>query len=103
MRTVKERLTVTVDPHLVEAGQEAVSTGRIESLSAWVNLALAERAAKERRLRALSDAVASYEAEFGLITPEELAVQDRADRRMARVAPDTTPRASRHRRRRVKA
>lgn len=99
MRITKERLTVTVDPHLVEAGNEAVSAGRIDSLSAWVNLALSERAAKERQLRALADAVASYEAEFGPMTPAELAAQARADRESARVTRVRTP-ASKARRRR---
>ena len=37
----KERLTVTVDASLVVAGNQAVAAGRAESLSAWVNLALA--------------------------------------------------------------
>ena len=100
MRITQERLTVTVDPHLVEAGNDAVSAGRVESLSAWVNLALAERAAKERRLLALADAVASYEARFGLMTPEELAIQARADRASARVVRGPRPRASKARRRR---
>lgn len=100
MRITKERLTVTVDPHLVEAGNEAVSAGHVESLSAWVNLALAERAAKERRLRALADAVASYEVQFGLMTTEELTAQARADRASARVVPGPKPRASKARRRR---
>jgi|RhiMethySRZTD1v2_1073278.scaffolds.fasta_scaffold2227739_3 hypothetical protein len=81
----KERVTVTVDPHLVAAGNTAVAEGRVDSLSAWVNLALLDRAAKDRRLRALADAVAAYESEFGAITPDELAAQERADRAAARV------------------
>jgi hypothetical protein len=81
----KERLTVTVDHDLVDAGNDAVAQGRAGSLSAWVNLALAERAAKDRRLRALGDAVAAYEAEFGAITADELRAQQRADRAAARV------------------
>ena len=85
MRVNKERLTVTVDPDLVRAGNEEVAAGRAESLSAWVNLALAERAVKERRLRAMGEAIAVYEAEFGAITAEELAAQQRADRGSARV------------------
>jgi len=64
----KERLTVTVDSELIEAANQAVTEGRVASLSGWVNLALAERAAKERRLRALAEAVAAYEDEFGEIT-----------------------------------
>jgi hypothetical protein len=81
----KERLTVTVDRALVEAGSEAVAAGRAESLSGWVNLALAERAAKEQKLRALAEAVAMYEAEFGAISQAELIAQERADRRSALV------------------
>jgi hypothetical protein len=85
MKSHKERLTVTVDPALVQAGTEAVAAGHAVSLSAWVNLALAERVAKEERLRAMGDAIAAYEAEFGAISAEELAAQGRADRRFARV------------------
>jgi Arc/MetJ-type ribon-helix-helix transcriptional regulator len=105
MKGGKERLTVTVDPHLVQAGHDAVAQGRVESLSAWVNLALAERAAKERRLRALGDALAAYEDEFGPITPDELAAQARIDRVDARVVRGPRPRAAttRSRRRRVPA
>ena len=83
MKTRKERLSVTVDPALVQAANEAVAAGRAESLSGWVNLALLERAAKERRLQAMADAVAAYEAELGAITTEELRAQARADRESA--------------------
>jgi hypothetical protein len=62
-----------------------VAEGRVDSLSAWVNLALAERADKDRRLRALAEAVTAYESEFGVITADELARQQRADRSTARV------------------
>jgi Arc/MetJ-type ribon-helix-helix transcriptional regulator len=89
MSPTKERLTVTVDPHLLEAANKAVSEGRAESLSAWVNLALADRADKERRLRALGEGIAAYEAEFGVITAEEMAAQRRADRTFARMARGT--------------
>ena len=102
MRVVKERLTVTVDPNLVEAGNQAVSEGRVESLSAWVNQALAERAAKERRLSALAGAIASYEAAFGAITPDEIAAQARADRVAARVVRGAGLRPPSARRRRAR-
>jgi hypothetical protein len=82
-REHKERLTVTVDPGLVAAANEAVRAGRAESLSGWVNLALMERAAKERRLRALAEAVAAYEEEFGTISAAEIAAQQRADQKTA--------------------
>jgi hypothetical protein len=95
----KERLTVTVDPALIRAANEAVRSGRAESLSGWVNLALAERAAKERRLKALSEAIAMYEAEFGAISPAEVAAQKRADRRSAVVVRGQQRRATRGARR----
>lgn len=79
----KERLTVTVDAELLAAANEAVERGSADSLSAWVNEALAERADRERRLAAGLDAVAAYEAEFGEITEAEMAAQHRADREAA--------------------
>jgi len=79
----KERLTVTVDKDLIDAGNEALAAGRVDSLSGWVNTALAEHAARERRQRALAEAIAAYEAELGEITPQELAAQQRADRKAA--------------------
>jgi hypothetical protein len=48
-----------------------------------VNLALAEHVAKERRLAALAGLVAAYEADHGAISPEELALREREDRRKA--------------------
>ncbi|HXQ21966.1 MAG TPA: hypothetical protein VN812_09860 [Candidatus Acidoferrales bacterium] len=81
--TRRERLTVTVDPALIRAGQDAVAAGRAESVSAWVNLALAERAAKELGLAAMADAVVAYEKTFGTISTEELSAQARADRESA--------------------
>ncbi len=76
----KQRLTVTVDPELVEAGNRAVAAGRADSLSNWVNEALAQRAVRDHKLQALSAAIANYEAEFGEITAEEITSQRRADR-----------------------
>lgn len=81
----KARLTVTVDQDLVQAAGQAVAEGRVDSLSAWVNQALGERAAKDRRLRALAEAVAAYETQFGEISDAEIVAQDRADRAGARV------------------
>jgi hypothetical protein len=83
MSVGKERLTVTVDPEFIEAGNDAVAEGRADSLSAWVNAALAERVARERRLVALAQAVAAYEDRFGAISAQELADQARADRASA--------------------
>ena len=83
MSARKERVTVTLDRALVDAANAAVAAGRADSLSAWVNLALAEHVAKERRLAALATLVAEYEADYGVITPTELALREREDRRNA--------------------
>jgi hypothetical protein len=74
----KKRPTVTVHGDLIAGGHEAVKAGRAKSLSGWI-----ERETKERRLRAMAEAVAAHEAEFGTISAQELAAQDRADARGA--------------------
>lgn len=85
MSASKERLTVTVDPDLVEAGNRAVAAGRSDSLSAWVNEALRARTVRDRRLAALADAIADYEAGHGKITAQEIAARERRDRETAGV------------------
>ncbi|MCL2584578.1 MAG: hypothetical protein FWE35_19205 [Streptosporangiales bacterium] len=87
----KERLTVTVDAELLAVANEAVQRGSADSLSAWVNEALAERAERERRLAALNDAIADYEAEHGEITDAEIAAQHRTDREAAIVVRGRVP------------
>jgi len=79
----KERVTVTLDRALVRAGSQAVAAGKADSFSGWINTALAERVAKERRLQALAEAVAAYEAKHGEISEAELVAQRRADRQNA--------------------
>jgi len=79
----KQRLTVTVDPELIEAGSRAVATGDADSLSSWVSTALAEKVRRDQRLTALQAAIVDYEAEFGEITAEEMVVRQRADREEA--------------------
>jgi len=95
----KERLTITVDAAVLRAGNEAVAAGRAESLSGWVNLAMIERAAKERRLQAMTEALALYERDFGTISDAELVAQERADRSQALVVRGR-PRAAKPKRRR---
>ena len=85
MRRTKERVTLTLDRELVEAAGQAVRSGRADSLSGWINQALSEKVARERRLRGLSAAIAAYESEFGDITEAEMDAQRRADRREALV------------------
>ncbi|KAA0232186.1 MAG: hypothetical protein JJLCMIEE_03616 [Acidimicrobiales bacterium] len=80
MRAKKQRLTVTVDPELIEAGQQAVESGRADSVSGWVSAALDEKIRRDRQLARLAAAVADYEEEFGEITTEEILTQQRDDR-----------------------
>jgi Arc/MetJ-type ribon-helix-helix transcriptional regulator len=83
MSAGKQRVTVTLDKALVRAGSKAVVTGRAESFSGWINEALSEHVAKERRSQALADAIADYEAEHGVISNTELAAEARAARARA--------------------
>jgi Arc/MetJ-type ribon-helix-helix transcriptional regulator len=70
--TTKRRLSASVDAELVALAQEAVTGGRAESISAWVNDALRLKADHDRRLRALDDFLAAYQAEHGEITDDEM-------------------------------
>ncbi len=70
--TNKSRLSVTVDEDLIQAGQAAVAAGEAESISAWVNDALRQKADHERKLRGLDEFIKAYEAEYGEITDEEM-------------------------------
>ena len=74
---------MTVDPGLIEAGNQAVAAGLAESLSGWVNAALVVQADRDRQLQSLSDAIADYEADHGQITADEIATQARRDREEA--------------------
>jgi Arc/MetJ-type ribon-helix-helix transcriptional regulator len=76
--TSKTRLSVTVDEDLIEAGQAAVTAGDAESISAWVNEALRQKADHERKLRGLDEFIKAYEDEYGEITDEEMEAAYRA-------------------------
>jgi Arc/MetJ-type ribon-helix-helix transcriptional regulator len=79
----KERITVSIDPNLIAAAAAAVQAGKAESVSAWVNDAMAAKAAEDRRLNALAELIADYEAEFGAFTDEEMEQQAKDDREAA--------------------
>jgi len=70
--SAKERLSASVDADLVAVAQEAVAAGQAGSVSAWVNEALRLKVAHDRRLRALDEFVAAFEAEHGEITEAEM-------------------------------
>jgi Arc/MetJ-type ribon-helix-helix transcriptional regulator len=69
--STKQRLSASVDAELMVAAQQAVTEGRAESISAWVNDALRLKTENDRRLQALDDFLAAYEAEHGEITEDE--------------------------------
>lgn len=80
--SAKERLSASVDAELIAAAQEAVAHGRAESVSAWVNDALRLKADHDRRLAAIDEFLAAYQAEHGEITKQEM--HDAARRARAR-------------------
>jgi Arc/MetJ-type ribon-helix-helix transcriptional regulator len=82
-RMIKQRITITADAEVLRAGARAVERGGYASLSEWVNEAMHEKDARDTRLERLAEAVAAYEAEHGVITDAEIAVQTRADREAA--------------------
>ena len=83
--STKQRLSASVDADLVESGQQIVAAGRATSLSAWVNAALRAEVERDRRLQALGDFVATFEAEHGEITEAEILAAGRAARERALV------------------
>lgn len=86
MSQSKERLSVSVDAELAEAGRTAVAEGRAPSVSSWVSDALRRHADHDARLRALDELVVDYEAEHGEITSEEISAAQRRARSRAVVA-----------------
>lgn len=102
--TPRERLSATVERELLEAGRAAVAEGRAESLSAWVNSALERQADHDRRMLALDEFLAAYEAEHGEIGEEEMRVASRRARSRADVvrgAPKSVDKVPRRRDRRA--
>jgi len=98
----KQRLSASVDAELMAVAQQAVARGRAESMSAWVNDALRLKAAHDRRLAALDEFLAAYEAKHGEITDreiEEAVHRTRARAVVVRDKPDAgRPRRPRRRR-----
>ncbi len=81
--TIRERLSATVEGDLIAAGRAAVAERRADSLSAWVNDALRRQVGHDRRMRALDDFLAAYEAEHGVITDAEVEAASRRARARA--------------------
>lgn len=93
--SAKERLSASVDADLVAVAQDAVARGNAESVSAWVNDALRLKADRDRRLAALDEFVAAFEAEHGEISEQEMAEATRRARGRAIVVRGPRGRGSR--------
>lgn len=95
----KQRLSASVDADLIAAGQAAVAAGTADTLSSWVSDALRRQADHDRRLAALGDVLAEFEAEHGALSDAEIADASRWAReravvvRGARPSLDRTPAA----------
>ena len=70
--STKTRLSASVDEAVLLAAQAAVASGRATNLSTWVNEALHRQIDHERRMLALDEFLASYEAEHGVISDAEI-------------------------------
>lgn len=88
----KIRLSATVDADLIQAAEQAVRRGQASTVSAWLNDAMRLKLEHERRLKALAEFVAGYEAEHGEITPADIRAATRRARSRALVARGPTPR-----------
>lgn len=84
----KRRLSASVDADLLAVAQDAVASGRAGSMSAWVNDALRLKADQDRRLAALDEFLATFEAEHGPISEQEMEEAARAARGRAVVVRD---------------
>ncbi len=71
---------MTIDQEALDEALAAVEAGRAESVSAWISDAMEQRRARDQRLSLLAELIAEYEAEHGVITDDELAAQEQADR-----------------------
>jgi Arc/MetJ-type ribon-helix-helix transcriptional regulator len=76
-------MTVSLDRELAEAAEEAVRRGEVTSVSAFVSEAIAARVEHLVRLRHMREALDAYEAEFGVITEDEMEAMRRHDRENA--------------------
>ena len=96
----KRRLSASVDADLLRAAEKAARDGRAATVSAWINDALRLKVTHDERLRALSVFVANYEAQHGVIAPEEIESATRRARARALTvrtlaAPSPRPRKGR--------
>ena len=66
---MRTRLTITVDEEVARAAEAAVAAGKAPSVSAWVAMAMSDRATRET----LADVLGEIRAELGPATDDETA------------------------------
>ena len=81
--TTKQRLSASLEPHLMTAAETAVREGRARSVSAWVSEAIQRQIDHEHRMAALDEFVKTYGAEHGEITQAEIEEVTRSTRASA--------------------
>jgi hypothetical protein len=81
----KRRLSASIDGDLLNAAEDAVRRGTAASVSAWVNEAFRRQLEHERKMAAMSEFLAEFEAEFGEISNAEIDVASKRARSTATV------------------
>lgn len=79
----KQRLSASVDSELLRAAERAAARGEVATVSAWVNDAMRLKLEHDRRLEALAELMAEYEAQHGEITNDEITKAAREANRRA--------------------
>ncbi len=88
--TTKRRLSASIDADLLAAAEQAVKRGGAASVSSWVNEAFRRQLEHDRRLAAMDEFLVGFEAEFGEITDDDIALatkRTRANATVVRSAP----------------
>ena len=68
----KRRISASVDADLFSAAERSVAGGSAASISAWVNEAMRRQLEHEQRIAALDVFLAAFEAEFGVISENDI-------------------------------
>jgi hypothetical protein len=87
MLRMKDRITISVEPEVVQIAREDVESGRAPNVSAAIEDAVVTR----KRSRALSEAIEMWEEEFGPISEEARRWAGKELKRAFQEASSSTP------------
>ncbi|MBI4816675.1 MAG: hypothetical protein HY791_10475 [Deltaproteobacteria bacterium] len=87
----KHRLSASVDVELFRAAERAVEEGLAENISGWINAAMRRQVEHDQRMRALDESLATYEADHGEITAEDMEAASKRARSRAIVVRGGAP------------